>query len=111
KHDLPGFGFLQVERQAAGVAVGAQEEGADAADLGAIGAAPVALEGTLRRLDLDYVCTHVRQVLHGRGTLQEVTKTDDLHTVEKQVIPLYCTTPARSSLTLPRRLHNRRFGG
>ena len=106
KDDIAGFGLLQVERQAAGVAVGAQEEGADAADLHAIGAAPLPFEVALRRLDLDHVGAHVRQVLHGRGALQEVAETDDLQAIEKQVFPRYRTTPAWLSLTLPRRMHN-----
>src|SRR5262249_25725884 len=73
---------LQVERDAALVAVGAHVHHALPV-VPDIAAAPVALPGPLRRLDRDHVGADVRQRLDAHGAEQEMIEADDADSLQQ----------------------------
>jgi len=79
--DLAGLGVLEVDGEQPLVAVGAEVERADTIDIG-VGSRPVALEGALGRLDLDYIGAHVGQILGRCRTLQIVAEAHHPHVAE-----------------------------
>jgi hypothetical protein len=84
EHQLAPLGRLEIDGQAALVAVGAKEKPAHAGDVG-LGRRPSALVGAAGRLDLDHVGAHVGKVLGRRGSLQIVAEADDSDVIQQHV--------------------------
>src|SRR5690606_19480787 len=91
---------LEVEADAADIAVGAEIESADIARPGLPGAGPVPLEGAAGRLDLDDVGAHIGQILHGGRPLQIVTEAQDLHALENHAAPPNPLGPCLKALSI-----------
>ena len=73
---------LQIDRQAANVAIRAEEKCAYGADCCPVRSCPMSSERAIRRFYLYNLRAHVGQVLHGSRSLQIVTEADHLHPIE-----------------------------
>src|SRR5262249_33044408 len=82
ERDLSALGCLQVERDAALVAVGARMHHSLSV-VPEIAAAPVALPGPVRRLDGNHVGAEVRQRLDAHGAEQEMIEADDADSLQQ----------------------------
>src|SRR5262249_15702575 len=95
ERDRSALGRLQIERDAAFVAVGAHVYHSLAV-VPDVAAAPVALPGSLRRLDRDHVGAEVRQRLYAHGAEQEMIEADDANSLQ-QVEHRMSPTPSAHS--------------
>jgi hypothetical protein len=77
-------GLLEIQGEAPLVAVGEEEEDADAVEE-EVGAGPVALpEPSARRLDLDHVGPEVGEELHRGGAQEELSEADHAHVFQNR---------------------------
>src|SRR5262249_11466146 len=82
ERDRSALGRLQIERDAAFVAVRAHVHHSLPV-VPDVAAAPVALPGSLRRLDRDHVGAEVRQPVDARGAEREMIETDDANSLQQ----------------------------
>jgi hypothetical protein len=76
--------MLQIDRQAANVAIRAEKKRAYSADCCPVRSCPMPFEGPVGRFYLDNLRAHIGQILHGRRPLQVVAEADRLHSVEER---------------------------